>query len=125
VKRTLRIAVVDVALGRRIPSLAVGHFEESGRQPLASDLDPGQPRLDSGYVLIGKAHIGRAEVFLRAVQAARAEDWHDAWPFCEEPGERQRKYYAVNRDLELERQHRFHVANRERILERKRARRIG
>jgi hypothetical protein len=66
--------VVDVAVGRRIPSLAVGHFEESGRQPLASDLDPGQARLDSGYVLIGKAHVGRAEVFLHAVQAAGAED---------------------------------------------------
>src|SRR5258707_10988473 len=68
--------------------LAVGHFEESGRQPLASDLDPGQPRLDSGYVLIGKAHVGRAEVFFHAVQAARAEDRHDAGPSCEEPGER-------------------------------------
>jgi hypothetical protein len=53
VKGTSRIAVVDVALGRPIPSLAVGHFEESGRQPLASDLDPGQSRLDSGYVPIG------------------------------------------------------------------------
>src|SRR5882757_7211864 len=73
---------------RKHNALAVGHFEESGRQPLASDLDPGQPRLDGGYVLIGQAHLGRAEVFLHAVQAARAEDWHDAWPFCEEPGER-------------------------------------
>src|SRR4029077_14385971 len=27
---------------------------------IASDLDPGQARLDSGHVLIGKAHLGRA-----------------------------------------------------------------
>jgi hypothetical protein len=69
-------------------TLAVGHFEESGRQPLAGDLDPGQARFDSGHVLIGKAHLGRAEVFFHTVQAARAEDRHDAGPSCEEPGER-------------------------------------
>jgi hypothetical protein len=44
--------------------------------------------IDGGHVLIGKAHFGRAEVFLHAIQAARAEDRHDAGPSCEEPGER-------------------------------------
>ncbi len=41
--------------------LAVGQFEDSGRQPLTSDLDPGQARLDSGHVLIRKAHLIRMD----------------------------------------------------------------
>jgi hypothetical protein len=69
-----------------------GQFEDSGRKPLANRLDPGQARLDSGHVLIRKAHLGRAEVFLHAVQAARAEDRHDAGPSCEEPARAAARY---------------------------------
>ena len=55
------VIVPEVVMGRleENRTLAVSHFEESGRQPLAGDLDPGQARLDSGHVLIGKAHLGR------------------------------------------------------------------
>jgi hypothetical protein len=49
-------------------AVAVGQFEDSGRQPFANDLEPGQARFDRGHVLIGKAHLGRAEVFLHARQ---------------------------------------------------------
>jgi hypothetical protein len=74
---------------RKQKALEVGHFEESGRQPRAGDLDPSQARLDSGHILTGKAHLGRAEVFIHTVQSACAEDRHDPGPSCEEPGERQ------------------------------------
>src|SRR5258707_9848233 len=49
---------------RKQNALSVGHFEESRRQPLARDLDPGEARFHSGHVLVGKAHLGRAEVFV-------------------------------------------------------------
>src|SRR5258708_21174092 len=54
---------------RKQNALAVGHFEESGRQPLASDLDLGEARLDTGHVLIGTAHVGRPEAFLHPSHA--------------------------------------------------------
>lgn len=53
---------------RKQKALEVGQFEDCGRQPLASDLDQGQVRLDRGHVLIGKAHLGRAEVFFHAAR---------------------------------------------------------